>query len=96
MGSSVRAPFLKTNESMEGRETMMNNNKAESVVREVDSEAAIRNMAYRILEMRGHRVIDATETLPLIDDDTPLDLLIAHLHKLGLKESKRRAGNNYW
>lgn len=87
MGSSVQARFLKTNESMKGRETMMNNNKAESAVRVVDHEAAIRNIAHRILEMRGHRVIEATETLALFEDDTPLDLLIADLHLLGLKES---------
>jgi CheY-like chemotaxis protein len=74
---------------------MMNNNKAESVVQVVDDETAIRDMAGHILELRGHRVIETsngTEALALFDDDTPLDLLIADLHMLGLGETQWRAG----
>lgn len=73
----------------------MNNNKAESVVHVVDDETAIRDMARHILEMRGHCVMEAsdgTEALALFDDDTPLDLLIADLHMLGLGKTQWRAG----
>ena len=73
----------------------MNNNEAESVVHVVDDEMAIRDMAGHILGMRGHRVIETsngTEAFALFDDNTPLDLLIADLHMLGLGETKWRAG----
>lgn len=73
----------------------MAKNTSEPVVLVVDDEEAIRQMARRILEMGGYRVIEAsngTEALALLADNRPFDLLMADLEMPGLtgEEMARR------
>ena len=53
-----------------------------AVILVVDDEEPIRNMARRILESDGYRVLEASngaDAITLLHDDTPLDLLMADL-----------------
>ena len=60
----------------------MTNDNPKPVVLVVDDEAPIRQVARRILETVGYRVIEASngfEALALLEEGTPLDLLMADL-----------------
>ena len=73
----------------------MTNDNPKPVVLVVDDEAPIRQVARRILETGGYRVIEASnglDALALLEEGTPLDLLMADLQmpELNGEEMARR------